>query len=1442
MNQLPASIRDRVEVRPHPTVVRLDDLESGNAAWVTQSFVLTSDLENHLKALRHSFNREYGCGVFLIGHYGSGKSHFLAFLVEQLRSRRFVRQPVSVAFLSLVNYRSDQRLEDIVARLLKLETSGADRRNVWKALLECDEYRAGLVLVLDEVSEFLRSKDDDRSFTEDIRFLQFLGEWAQNHRLWIVAAIQEAIEHTGELEYSLYRKIKDRYPLRLLLTPTHVHALIADSILEKKPGYEQDVGNLLGEIRASFPGIQLDYELFKKVYPLHPATLDLLDEVRDRFSQARGIVDFTVKRLGGDAERGIPAFLDQPWGSLLSPDVIVDHFSDLFELQPEFMPLAQQVLPWYRKNLPEIFENPGLRNLAGRVLKLLILVYLSPARDELSSEQAAEWLLFNSIRSDPSKNRAIVHKVLSRLAEQGRYVAGEGSRFKLNLKDDSRVQFDKLLNREIERLQSDDLLILDTLVSLMNGELFNPFILPGNRWQNRRVAWHFHEREYALWFGEEQPGPNEGIAFCVRLPWGKQTAVAGLYTIEPATIAVTVELRELAALVRLNQQALSPEIKKLVERRLQANRTSFVTQLRNAYSEAVLITPEGNRERAPRIEKAMNLERWLESLVLLILRRTYPAFERFAPAHGPLPREAWSRFMRFAGHDDIANADADDYVRLIREAYLLPMGLLRRKGRDYVVPGNLDSQELVRLLMPMLKHSPSPKAIHQRLSEPVYGLVPDQINLLLVFMLLQGEIELLKDQRSYRDTFETLENPLHYDRVELGHALPAAQLGAITRLCEALNLKLPQQWTVLAQKRALENIREAGRQQADQLQPLLKSLHAAEQQGAELSDRLVSYLQDWNALQKGSDLLKSFQDFLASIESLDQFINQIRGFSLLQRRLPAMIEELHRYRHLFANSLFHEKTLPNLTDAGPELPEAPALAWLDDLEAWLAQARTLYAAYKKSYGEAHQQWWQSQRTHPALNWQPPLVAVSQHIGLGDTVKRIRELQQRAARQRCRGLVNLDYQPLCSCGFDGESAPFANLIDECEKLQQEAEAKLESFFQQDQVKEAIGAWRHSADPTQADLTQYLSGSRVIPEIRDLSWFDRNLSGDAILADVDVSSIVALIEDRVWVPEALQKALNEHLGRYAGRRIRFIHSQPGSESSEELISWCAEQCLRFGVRLPERMAARHQNRIQACLRSEWVSDAAVKGLEQLGLSTGSVDKILGWLINGQLALPDLSPRPDCVLFAVRELLFPESTLDPRGLALRSESLYRVHNRFAVLAGKRWLDRLDELAKSPLDPNPKPLIETLEQNLAAQWLLLDCWGLPLMRPLMKVIETVFEAWKTERTDFGLVNGETTTDSYYRQLLNGNICHPFEKCNVIDRTLHDRDLEFSEFVRIVETELAIALKRLAAKLDLGRDLLIFADHGFRLDPSGRKFQHGGPSMLERVVPVCLLCSREKV
>ena len=376
------NIREHVDVTPQPTVIRLDHLRGENPQWISNSYYITQETENHLHTLRVLFEKDSGCGVFLVGHYGAGKSHFLAYVTQQIQANAFSKRNPDAIAISLVNYKAAEPLESIVERELGIAESQIDRRTLWKKVSK--QHPDGLVLILDELSEFLRSKPSAQSFNEDLRFLQFLGEWTEARPLWIVAALQEQIEHTGEIEYDLFRKIKDRYPIRLLLTPSHVRDLIAQRILRKKPSYRAAVEDLAQDFKKVYPDGSIDYAQFCEIYPLHPATLELLEEVRDRFSQTRGIIDFTVTQLAGNEARGITPFLDQQWGHLLTPNTIVDHFADLFEVQQEFLPIAQKVLPYCREQIPALFPNKTQQDLAWRLLKLLILVHLSPRRRTLA--------------------------------------------------------------------------------------------------------------------------------------------------------------------------------------------------------------------------------------------------------------------------------------------------------------------------------------------------------------------------------------------------------------------------------------------------------------------------------------------------------------------------------------------------------------------------------------------------------------------------------------------------------------------------------------------------------------------------------------------------------------------------------------------------------------------------------------------------------------------------------------------------------------------------------------------------------------------------------------------------------------------------------------------------------------------------------------------------
>ena len=101
-------IRDYVAVRPHPTVVRLQDLNAPEAAWLTESFLLTPEAHNHV-------------------------------------------HPPQVVPLSLINFSAANRLEDIIGSELGIRTGPGDRRPAWDEMLAARPN--GLLLLIDELSE-----------------------------------------------------------------------------------------------------------------------------------------------------------------------------------------------------------------------------------------------------------------------------------------------------------------------------------------------------------------------------------------------------------------------------------------------------------------------------------------------------------------------------------------------------------------------------------------------------------------------------------------------------------------------------------------------------------------------------------------------------------------------------------------------------------------------------------------------------------------------------------------------------------------------------------------------------------------------------------------------------------------------------------------------------------------------------------------------------------------------------------------------------------------------------------------------------------------------------------------------------------------------------------------------------------------------------------------
>ena len=126
--------------------------------------------------------------------------------------------------------------------------------------------------------------------------------------------------------------------------------------------------------------------------------------------------------------------------------------------------------------------------------------------------------------------------------------------------------------------------------------------------------------------------------------------------------------------------------------------------------------------------------------------------------------------------------------------------------------------------------------------------------------------------------------------------------------------------------------------------------------------------------------------------------------------------------------------------------------------------------------------------------------------------------------------------------------------------------------------------------------------------------------------------------------------------------------------------------------------------------------------------------------------------------------------------------------------------------------------------------------MPVLQETLKAIFPTRQVEPTRFAVVSNDTTTSGCYDELVRAGLNHPLKKINAVDALLHGRFLPFDDLCRFAAAELQLACKTM--QLDPSRPILIFADHGFRIAPDGRSYSHGGPSTLERVVPLIALSS----
>jgi len=788
---------------------------------------------------------------------------------------------------------------------------------------------AGIVFLIDELSEFLRSKTDSRRFNEDIRFLQFLGEYSQNQPVWIVATLQEEIEKTGETTPEAFNKIKDRYPFRFRLTGSHIRELISQRLIRLKPGAAEEIEKIYSFYQNSFARWETSREDFLRLYPVHPLTIDLIDNLKPLFSQHRGIIDFIHYRLKGDPRRNFSGLLNEDPHTLLTPDRIFDHFQDRIREMVETNPYLEKVYSYYQQEMRDILD-PEDQETGLALIKLLILFKISPLATRYTVEDMANMLLHQVTDLDPEVNYQNIGDILEKMHQNGAYIGKEkGNNFRedfyfIDLEADTNL----LLQRKVEfaknNIFTDDHRLFNRLGLLVNhrslplGEILeNPWTLRDFTWQNTPRKGYLlltsfrdlnrdkleelqgylkkREEDFLIVLGHARETAKEkeylNNVILPELDEENREAIA-FWT--PGEVKNPELLREILARLiiydeyREDNSSTGQDIKETIKQQLQEDREKLNSLFLEAYLYGEIIGGDG--------EEILNLKEvgllpWdniLEKVAFRILGRRFPQHIKIAPFQSYLNssqvKVLEEKFL-VQGEMDIDTAQSTGLVRVI-DGFLKPMDLIAKKQRNILLQIRPEKNPLIQNLFKELKEEKTEfKPLYWRLRKGPFGICQNQFNLLILSLLYGGYLTAYTDKKKI--SLKNF-NSSHLSRIQyIGYGeIIREDCQEILRNCVLLPPRLKNQpFSLPLQQSIWEFLTDKKQELVPQLENLQYKINDLESKG-ELGNLSLQDLR--KTLGKVESLLDEIKVSYSAEEGLERFATAYRNMPGVEKNLEQM--------------------------------------------------------------------------------------------------------------------------------------------------------------------------------------------------------------------------------------------------------------------------------------------------------------------------------------------------------------------------------------------------------------------------------------------------------------------------------------------------------------------------------------------------------------------------
>ena len=370
----------------------------------------------------------------------------------------------------------------------------------------------GLILVLDELLDYLRSRAD-QALSLDLSFLRELGEVCKGSRFRFIAGVQESLFDNPRFQFvaDTLRRVKDRFE-QVRIARDDVAFVVAERILKKDAKQQALIREHLKQFAPLYGSMNERMDEFVRLFPIHPAYLDTFErvyvaekrEVLKTLSAAiRRIIDQDVPTN----DTGLIAY-DSYWGVLRdNPSFRSDPaIKEVIDRSGVLDARVQQAFtrPQYKPAAIRIVHALSVHRLTTSDIYAPIGATAEELRDDLC-------LMLPVPEKDAEFLRTLVETVLKELLRtvSGQFLSfnKENGQYFLDLKKD--VDFDSLIEKRAETLGDAQLdrYYFDALRRVVLEDPDAPPYVTGYRIWEHEIEWRERRagRSGYLFFG----APNE---------------------------------------------------------------------------------------------------------------------------------------------------------------------------------------------------------------------------------------------------------------------------------------------------------------------------------------------------------------------------------------------------------------------------------------------------------------------------------------------------------------------------------------------------------------------------------------------------------------------------------------------------------------------------------------------------------------------------------------------------------------------------------------------------------------------------------------------------------------------------------------------------------------------------------------------------------------------